>query len=283
MSNISEIRSHIQSVNQTSKIAGAQKMIAGAHIGKARRMLENAQPYHNRIRSTIAAILSDGEIESRYKDTGKESVKRGLLVITADKGLAGGYNQNVMNLIYEKLSSDSVKAVFAVGHVGFNKLEHSSGILDKNFFYTVENPALCTARQIAQRVIRLFDTGEIDALDLIYTQYNSAIHMVPTSLRLLPLSSDALGEAKKHFYEFSPTPVCVLETLIPAYIEGYIFGSLVNAWMSELNSRVTAMDSAIRNGNEMLDGLALEYNRARQDSITQEITEIVASAASMKK
>jgi len=282
MNNISDIRDHMRSVTQTVKISSAQKMIAAAHIGKARKALERAQPYHDRISGTISEALSGSGVQSRYISRSNETSRRGLLVVTADKGLAGGYNQNVMNLIGSELGKDNVSAVLAVGHVGFNKLEHNCPLLDTNFFYQVDNPTVETAGKIADAVIDRFKNDRVDSFDVIYTYYKSAIHMNPTIERLFPISSDLFDNHKPMFLEFYPSADQVLEALIPTYLRGFIYGCLVNAWMSELNSRVTAMDNAIRNGNDMLSHLSLDYNRARQSSITQEITEIVASASSMK-
>jgi len=282
MNNMSEIRDHTRSVTQTVKISGAQKMIATAHIGRVKEELDNAQPYHNKIKSSIASVLGDSNFQSDFIKQRSEPKCRGLLILSADKGLAGGYNQNVMYLADSELLHGDVAAVLAVGHVGFNKLERTCKCLDKNFFHQVESPTLDTAGEIADKIIGLFKDGTVDSFDVIYTYYKSAIHMIPTIERLIPISSKDFADLNPRQLEFSPSSDKVFEALIPIYLKGFLFGCLVNAWMSELSSRVTAMDSAIRNGNDMLSRLSLEYNRARQGSITQEITEIVSSASSMK-
>jgi len=295
MSSKGNLRDHMKSIKQTVKISSAQKLIAGAHIAKARKMLERSQPYHDRIRLAIASVLKDCESKSKYLDTGNETKKCGLLVISADRGLAGGYNQNVIKLAAKAMADKTVVKVLTVGHIGYNKFEHINVAaaepvvpLDESFISAVENPTLFTSREIAERLMELFENDEVDCFDIIYTRFQSAVRMVPSTERLFPLSPEMLeddGASKEpsiHFSEYEPSPDAVLETLIPQYLRGYIFSCLTQAWMCELNSRVTAMESAIKNGNEMLRKLSLKYNRARQGSITQELTEIVAGAASME-
>ena len=281
MNNIGAIRSHMKSIRQTVKISTAQKLIAGARIVKARRMLENSRPYHNRIQHSIAAVLGDCDEKSKYLDLGQEIHKRGLLVISADRGLAGGYNQHIIKLAAQTMAEKPVLKLLAVGHIGYEKLLHIGAPVDNDFFYKVENPSMYIAREIASRMTDLFENGEVDCFDVIYTHYLSAVRMVPMRERLFPLSPEMLGDPVIHFSEYESPPDEVLELLIPKYLKGFLFGCLIQAWMCELNSRVQAMDSAVKNGNKMFDKLSLQYNRARQGAITQEITEIVAGAAAM--
>ena len=283
MSNAAVIRNRMKSIRQTVQLAGAQKLIAGAQLVKARRMFGQTQAFHDRIQHTIAAILGDCEIKSKYLDTGAEPEKLGLLVISADRGLAGGYNHNVTKLVESTIAKNPVVKVLATGRACYRKLSHMDVPLDHDFLYTVEKPTIHTAREIAERIVEMFESGEVDSFDVIYTHFRSSLHMEPTLERLFPLSPEILGDPPVHFSEYDPSPDAVLEILIPKYLKGFLFGSLVQAWLCELNSRVNAMDSAIKNGNEMLGKLSLTYNRIRQGAITQEITEIVAAATSMEE
>jgi len=233
--------------------------------------------------------LKDCESKSKYLDTGKEIKKRGLLVISADRGLAGGYNHNVIRQTMQSMADRKVVKVLTVGRTGYRKFEHINAVtaqhivpLDENFICAVENPTLDKSGEIAERLMNLFENDEVDSFDIIYTQFHSAVRMTPSIERLFPLSPEMLGETPIHFSEYEPSPDAVLETLIPQYLRGYIFSCLTQAWMCELSSRVTAMESAIKNGNDMLRKLSLKYNRVRQGSITQELTEIVAGASSME-
>jgi len=283
MSNNSEIREHIKSIRQTVQISNAQKLIAGAHIGKARRMLERSQLFHDRIRITTASILGDCEAENRYLDIGQDITKRGLLVISADKGLTGGYNHNLMKLAAETMAEKPIARLLAIGHVGYGKFARMDVPLDSGFKYSAENPKLDSAKEIARRMISMFENNEVDCFDVIYTTFKNAAHLIPSMERLFPLSPEALGVPRVHYAEYSPSADTVLETLIPEYLKGYLFGCLVQAWICELTSRINAMDGAIKNGNEMLAKLSLQYNQLRQKAITQEISEIVAGAASMEE
>jgi F-type H+-transporting ATPase subunit gamma len=271
----------MKSIRQTVQLASAQKLIAGARIVRARRMMEQSRPYHDRIRQTIASILGDCEYRGVYLDSGKPVRKRGLLVLSADRGLAGGYNQNVMKLAQQALSEQPTQTLLVVGNVGYSKFLASGAPMDRDFVYAAENPTVYAAREMAERLMAMAERGEVDCLDVCYTQYLSAVRMTPVVERLFPLSPEAFGESVQRFAAYEPSPEAVLETLIPKYLKGFLYGCLVSAWMCELNARVTAMDSAIRNGGEMLQRLGLQYNRARQAAITQEITEIVAGAATI--
>ena len=283
MSNTSAIRDHMKSIRQTVQISNAQKLIAGARIVKARRVLERSQLYHNRIQRAVASILADCEAKNKYLDSGQEIKKRGLLVFSADRGLAGGYNQNIMKLAARTIAEKPIVKLLVVGHVGYGKFSRINVPLDKDFMYSVENPTVYTAREMAERMIGMFENDEVDCFDVLYTSLISAMHMTPSVERLFPLSPESLGTPRQHFGEYSPSADDVLEVMIPKYLKGFLFGCLVEAWMCELSARVSAMDSAIKNGNEMLAKLSLEYNRVRQSAITQEITEIVAGAAAMEE
>ena len=282
MNNTGEIRGHMSSVKQTVKITSAQKLIAGARVVKARKMLEQNQLFHDRIRRAVASILGDCETRSIYLDRGLEPQKRGLLVISADRGLAGGYNQNILKLAHRTIDDHPVEKLLVVGHAGYGKFAHIGAAFDGDFAYSVQNPTIYTAREMAERIMEMFENDEVDCFDVIYTHFHSSVSMVPSLERLFPLSPETLGDPTIHFSEYEPSPDAVLEILIPKYLKGFLFGCLVQAWICELNSRVSAMDSAIKNGNDMLSKLSLQYNRARQGAITREITEITAGAASME-
>ena len=283
MSNISGIRDHMRSIRQTVQISNAQKLIAGARVGKAQTMYERSKLYHDRIRLAVASVMDDCETKNDYFDYGQNIRKRGLLVISADRGLAGGYNQNLVKLAAKTMQEKPVAKLLAVGHAGYRKFERMDAPLVKDFRYAVENPTVYTAREMAERIIGMFENGEVDCFDVIYTTFVSSAHMVPSLERLFPLSPMILGAPRVHYAEYFPSADDVLEVLMPKYLKGYILGCLIQAWMCELSSRISAMDSAIKNGNDMLSKLSLQYNRARQGAITQEISEIVAGAASMEE
>jgi len=282
MNNTGDIRNHIKSIKQTVKISNVQKLIAGAQIVKAKRSLEQSQLFHDRIQRVVASILGECETKSKYLDRGLEIKKRGLLVVSADRGLAGGYNQNIIKLAAKTAAEKPIAKLLVVGHAGFRKYARTALPLDESFVYPVLSPTIHEAREMAERMAEMYENDEVDCFDIVYTNFRFAGHMVPSLERVFPLSPEAFGEPVIRYPEYEPSPDAVLDVLIPKYIKGFLFGCLVSAWMCELNSRVSAMESAIKNGNEMLGKLSLQYNRARQGAITQEITEIVAGALSMK-
>ena len=283
MSNTRAIRDHMKSIRQTVQITNAQKLIAGARIVKARKVLDRSRLYHSRVQRAVASILGDCATKNKYFDFGQKVKKRGLLVFSADRGLAGGYNHNVMKLTSKTIAEKPIVKLLVVGHLGYRKFSRMDVPLEKSFEYPVENPSVYTAREITERILKMLENDEVDCFDVIYTHLVSAAHLVPSLERLFPLSPESLGTPRAHFAEYSPSADEVLEVMLPKYLKGFLFGCLVEAWMCELSARVSAMEGAIKNGNEMLEKLSLEYNRIRQGAITQEISEIVAGAAAMEE
>lgn len=278
----------MKSIRQTVQISSAQKLVAASHIGKARRMLQETEPYHERIRQAIAEVLAVcPEVSSRYLDQGDAPAvrRRGALIISADRGLAGGYSSNLMKFTEQELSKKENDYLLVSGKIGRSYLERTGYKVDNFLEVSIDPPTLFAARELAELVMQLYEDGVIDCFDVIYTHYTSSVRLQPTLVRLFPLEPRVFGvpDRLRGDVSFEPSPDGVLKMLIPKYLKGFLYGSLVHAWTSELASRITAMDSAMRNGNEMLDALLLAYNRARQGSITQEITEIVAGAASLEE
>lgn len=280
------IQHRMKSIRQTVQITGAQKLVAASHVGKARRMLQETRPYHERIRRAISGLLEHApEAASSYLAYGNmPGQRRGLLILSASKSLAGGYNSNVLRLAEESMDKNPPKTVIVLGALGRKHLHAGGYPVDMEIDLPLEPPTLITARELAEKVTALFERGEVDCFDVIYTHYTSAVRLKPVEERLFPLSPDVFGEPEELYGDvtFEPDPEEVLTALMLKYLKGFLYGCLVHAWASELTSRISAMDSAIRNAEEMLDKLSLAYNRARQMAITQEITEIVAGASAMR-
>ncbi|MDR1203956.1 MAG: ATP synthase F1 subunit gamma [Peptococcaceae bacterium] len=282
--NTNAIRNRMKSVRQTLQITNAQKLIAASRIGKAKQMLAQSQPYHDHILETIAGVLlAAGNVSNAYLEHRIEPKKRGFLVLSADKGLAGGYNHNIIKLAEQVFGGCEIAKLLTIGHMARNQLTAAGYPVDETFDFSAENPTMFTAREISEWILRLFEQKQVDAFDVIYTKYYSAVRLTPVVERVLPIQPEALGEPLIWPYEmaFEPNANAVVSILIPKYLKGYIYGCLVHGWACELASRVAAMDSAIKNGGDMLERLSLQYNRARQAAITQEITEIVAGASSI--
>ena len=275
----------INSVRQTVQISSAQKLIATAQIGRARRLFSESKPYHDRIAGAVAEVLRQcPEVDSRFIEHGRTvGLRRGLLVLSANRGLAGGFDNNITHLAEQSLEENPAAYVIVLGHSCRSHLTRKGYPVEQEYDQPLEPPAMFTARELAEKMTGMFERGEVDTFDIIYTNYVSAVRMEPVEERLLPLSRSMFsdpGEEKESFH-FEPGPERVLASIILKYLKGYLYGCLTDTWICELTSRVTAMDNAVRNGNEILTHLSILYNRTRQAAITQEITEIVAGAAAL--
>ena len=272
----------MRSIRQTVQIAGAQKLISASRIGKARHMLAETAPYHERIRQRIAYVLRLApEVSSPFlEQPGAVYKKRGLLILSSNTGLAGGYNSNVIKTAQDFMAQHPISWLSVMGRVGRARF---AGQLSEDDF-SMGVPSMFGAREIAEHFTELFTKGTIDCFDIAYTHYHSAVRLTPAVERLFPLLPEVFGQpiSLLPVMEFEPTADSVLTSLSMSYLKGYLYGCLVHAYASEISSRIAAMDNAIRNGNDMLDRLSLLYNRARQAAITQEITEIVAGATAMR-
>ncbi|MGO5094818.1 ATP synthase F1 subunit gamma [Agathobaculum sp. LCP25S3_E8] len=289
MAGIKEIRTHINSVQQTLKITNAMYLISSSKLRKARQQLNNVEPYFLKITSTISDILHRSpEIEHIYFDKREDVAehKVGFIVITGDKGLAGAYNPNVLRLAEEHLAKVAHPTLFLIGQTGRSYFAARNIPIDGEFMYTAQDPTVSRARDIADTFIRLFRTRELDEVYVVYTEMVSPVRLEPKVRKLLPLDIDAFqweprqGEdgPYRQTVTYVPSADRVLSQVVPAYVKGTLFGTLVESFCSEQNARMTAMDTSTDNARDMLKTLSLRYNRARQAAITQEITEIVGGA-----
>lgn len=288
MESIKEIRTHIDSVQQTLKITNAMYLISSSKLRKARRQLNDVQPYFEKVTRTISDILHRTEgVEHIYFDTrpGRPH-KVGYIVITGDKGLAGAYNHNVLRLVDERLQHESDPTLFLIGQAGRNYFHHRGVAVDGEFMYTAQDPTVYRAREIGETFIELFRKGHLDEVYVVYTEMVSPMAMEPKIIKLLPLDREAFpwtprrsaDGSERHVVTYVPSPNHVLNHIVPSYLKGLLFGALVESFCSEQNARMTAMDTATDNARTLLKELSLQYNRARQSAITQEITEIVGGA-----
>jgi F-type H+-transporting ATPase subunit gamma len=292
MASMREIKSRIKSIKETRQITKAMKLISAAKLKKAKQQLEQTMPYFNKVKSTIADILMhSGGIENEFFNlrNEKHGRKKGYIVITGDKGLAGGYNHNIIKLAESLIKENPDSRLFVAGHMGRGYFFRKGYNVDEEFDYSVQNPTVYRAREIADRVLDLFEKGELDEVFLVYTNMISSIKLEPTYLKLLPLSIDALKEDVKgaeiridQRMSYEPSPKDVFDVLISKYVKGIVYGALVEAFTSEQSARMSAMDNATSNADEMLQRLNLYYNRARQAAITQEISESVGGAAALQ-
>lgn len=297
MANIREIKDRKKSINDTKKITNAMYLISSSKLKKAKKALSDTEPYFYTLQSTIARILknTDSEHTKRlYFEEGltkpEEERKKGYIVVTADKGLAGAYNHNVIKIAQEQLDKNPDHKLYVIGQVGLHYFENRSAGIDRNFKYTIQNPTLNRARNIAETILDIYERDELDEVYIIYTKMLNSMASEAEMLKLLPLkkgdfsAAELLGEEERdNEFVFIPSPDSVFETIVPNWIAGLIYGALVEAYCSEQNSRMMAMQSSTDNANEMLRELNIIYNRVRQAAITQQITEVIGGAKAQKK
>ena len=295
MAGITEIRGRMRSIQQTLKITNAMYLISSAKVKKARKQLQEVEPYFDRLAKTILDIfrhspqLQHRYIEGHHKP--KEERKTGFVVITGDKGLAGAYNHNVLKLAESYLARKQDSTLFLIGQMGRHYFEKKNIPIDAEFMYTVQDPTLDRAQDICDTLVDLYERGALDEIYLVFTHSYSAMRMEPEIIKLLPLdramlsARRGLSEADQYrdVVRYEPSPEAVLDVLVPGVIRGYIFAALVESFCSEQSSRMSAMDSASESARDMLKTLSLEFNRARQGAITQEITEIAGGAAALNQ
>lgn len=293
MATIKEIKTRIGSVKDTQKITNAMYLIASTKLRKAKSELDHSRPYFNALQVEIKRIFRiSEEVESKYfyPITGEHDLpgSYGYLVITADKGMAGAYNQNVIKEAVRLMQEHEDPKLFVVGEYGRHYFTSHHIPIEKSFLYTAQNPKIHRAREIAGLLLDLFDKGKLSKIFVIYTDMQSAVDSQARSVRLLPfhraqfIIPDSNEKAVTTPFEFVPSLTQVLDNVVPSYATGFIYSALIDSFCSEQNARMNAMDSANRNAQKLLDELAAQYNHIRQSAITQEITENSSGAKSMK-
>lgn len=278
-----DIKRRIRGINNTKQITKAMELVSTAKMRKARIRLDKSRPYYNTVLNSISNILSDKRIKHPLLTT--REVKKSLyIVVTADRGLAGGYNANINRLVESQVSKvkDSISLI-VVGLKGRDYFKSRGYNVVGEFLGITENPEFFNAKQIGELALSLYLKGEVDEINIAYTKFISTLSYEPGVLKLLPFSPIENEENKPiKVLEFEPSPEEALDYLIPKYMESIIFGALIEASSSEQAARRAAMESATENAEEMIDDLNMSYNRARQAAITMELTEIVAGAEALK-
>ena len=292
MSSTKEIKTHMESVQETKKITNAMYLIASTKLRRARTELNATRPYFDALKAEIKRIFRTAtDTDSRYFYPADVSTHLdgtfGCLVITADKGLAGAYNQNVIKETEKMLEEHPDTKLFVVGEYGRHYFEQHHIPVEKSFLYTAQSPTMERAREISTQLLERYDAGELKKIFIIYTDMESSLSSRAISTRLLPFHRTYFATSEKEEavdapFEFVPSVEAVLNHMIQSYISGFLYSALIDSFCSEQNARMTAMDSANRNAEKLLDELSLQYNRVRQAAITQEITEISAGAKAQR-
>jgi F-type H+-transporting ATPase subunit gamma len=287
METMRDIRNRMKSVRQTLQVTGALKLISTSKLRKARRRLEDTMPYFDGISEAMRDIIGHSEEHGAKWFDRRESKKDrrvATLVITADMGKAGGYNHQIIRYVEEHCPEGSF--LLPVGTVGKRYFMEKNFVLVEDFTFATKEPSVYEAKEIAAFAASEFFQGKIDEFRIVYTRMHSIVKLEPTMQVLLPLDVADIakdgGGMESAAYRYLPSEAGLFDYLVPLYLKGVVYGALVSAFASEQAARMTAMDAATKNANEMLGRLNLRYNRARQASITSEITEIVAGASALE-
>ncbi|WP_322906477.1 ATP synthase F1 subunit gamma [Paenibacillus campi] len=278
-----EIKRQIKSVQNTKQITKAMEMVAASKLRKAQEKAESARPYSEKLREVVTSIAS-GTKGIKHPMLDQRPVKRvAYLVVTSDRGLAGGYNANILrhvsNEIRQQQNAGHEYELFVIGRKGRDYFRRRGMSVTDTVTELTDFPTYADIKSLAQGAIQGYEEGRYDELYVCYNRFVNALTQTPTSVLLLPMDTSSMEKSTlAASYEYEPSAEEVLAELLPKYAQTLIYEALLEGKASEQGARMTAMGSATKNASQMINDLTLVYNRARQAAITQEISEIVAGA-----
>ena len=289
MATMRDIKRRKASIESTEQITKAMKLVATVKLQKSRAKAENSRLYFNMMYKTIQEMLKKSEgIDHEFLRVGS-SAKKAIVVITSNRGLAGGYNANIVRLVTGSGIPAEDARIIAVGRKGRDALSRKGYEIASDHSDVINEPLFSDAMEITRELLAMFEKDEIGEIYLAYTSFKNTVSQVPKLMKLLPVDLEAVEteEASEEseglkadllLMDYEPNATEVLDAIIPKYMSSLIYGAFLEAVASENGARMTAMDSATNNAEDMIAKLSLQYNRARQGSITQELTEIIAGA-----
>jgi len=292
MPSLDDLKKRIKSVKSTQKITKAMKMVAAAKLRRAQESAEKGRPFSEKMNNIILNLsnsVSDKDNASKFLvGTGKNDVHL-CVVITADRGLCGGFNTNICrkakNYFEKILKEGKTLKIFTVGSKGYDQLKrvYGSYIIEKVNFKGYKKITYKEAEQIGEKIIKLFNKSQFDMCKIFYNKFKNVITQIPQEQQIIPIENQKNKEEKTsdNFYEFEPEENEILDDLLPRNISTQIFKAFLENAASEQGSRMTAMDSATRNAGDLVDKLTITYNRSRQAAITKELIEIISGAESL--
>jgi F-type H+-transporting ATPase subunit gamma len=284
MASLKIIRKRITSVRSTQQITKAMKMVAAAKLRRAQEAVVQSRAYAAKLSEVVASLASEASLrEHRLVRARTPESRVLLLVFTADRGLCGGFNANLIRQSEAFLAREgATPSLVIVGRKGFDYYKKRPVEIREQYVGIASRAPINVARQLVERAVELFVADEVDAVYMLYSQFRSALSQVPTIERVLPIEAPAAATDAGREYLFEPSREAVIEDLLPRYVEVKILQALLESIASEHGARMTAMDSATRNASDMIERLTLEMNRARQATITKELMEIVGGAEALK-
>ncbi len=292
MASMRDIKRRKESVQSTGQITKAMKLVSSVKLQKAKVGAEVSKPYFDTMYNTVAGMIAkSGQMSHPYLQK-SQSEKKAVILISSNRGLAGGYNANVVKLVTkdERFSKENT-IIYAVGTKGRDSVDRLGYEIAGDYSEAMNEPVYSDATGIGKEVLSKFAQGEIGEIYLAYTIFRNTIVQIPTMTKLLPIDAEDIASESEDVSEdpvdritlmnYEPEPEEALDAIVPKYINSLIYGGLVESHASENGARMQAMDSATNNAEEMISDLSLKYNRARQASITQELTEIIAGASAI--
>jgi len=290
MPSLKDLKNRIKSVKSTQKITKAMKMVAAAKLRRAKERAEAARPYSERMAAILTAVAASQSAQSSSDrlliGTGKKDVHL-LVVMTSDRGLCGAFNSSITRATKKKIAElrkegKDVK-LFCVGKKGYELLKHDYGRLIVGRISEIGRKQISynDGEHIAREILKLYETGEFDVVQIVFNHFKSAISQIVTFQQIIPLPEIPGGAGEPANYEFEPEEESILADLLPRNITVQIYGALLENLASEQGARMTAMDNATRNAGEMIGKLTLKYNRTRQATITKELIEIISGAEAL--
>ncbi|MGX0147056.1 ATP synthase F1 subunit gamma [Staphylococcus hominis] len=288
MASLKEIDSRIKSTKKMKQITKAMNMVSSSKLRRAEKNTKQFEPYMEKMQDAITAIAGASKNSNHPMLRPRHIQRSGYLVITSDKGLAGAYSSNVLkrlvNDIKEKHTNSDEYSIIVLGQSGVDFLKNRGYEVESSLVDVPDQPSFKSIQAIAKHAIDLFSEEHIDELKIYYSHYVSVLENKPSVKQVLPLSQEdsSQGQGQMSSYEFEPDKDSILRVILPQYVESLIYGTILDAKASEHAARMTAMKKASDNATELIDDLSLQYNRARQAEITQQITEIVGGSAALE-
>ena len=290
MANLKDIRDRIKSVKSIQKVTKAMKMVAAAKLRRAQESAEKGRPFSEKMNNVIlnlSSSISDKDSASKFLvGTGKDTTHL-CVVITADRGLCGGFNTNICrkakNYFEKILKEGKLLKIFTVGSKGHDQLKRLYGkyIIEKINFKGLKKITYKEAENTGKIIIKLFNESQFDVCKIFYNRFKNVITQIPQEQQIVPIEKQKEVKISDNFYEFEPEENEILEDLLPRNISTQIFKAFLENAASEQGSRMTAMDNATRNAEDLVDKLTINYNRTRQAAITKELIEIISGAENL--
>ena len=286
MASMREIKRRRTSIQSTQQITKAMKLVSTVKLQRARQRAENSKAYFTYMYKTITSMLAKaGNVDHPYVK-GSDSKNIGIVTVTSNRGLAGGYNANIVRMVMGSGFDKENVRLYTVGRKGSEGLERKGYQINADYSDVIEEPTFADAKEIGERLLADFANGEIGEIYVAYTEFKNTVSQVPKLMKLLPVDAEGMQANAEEMSEldkltpmnFEPEEEEAIALLIPKYMTSILYGAFVEAVASENGARMQAMDSATNNAEEIISDLELKYNRARQGAITQELTEIIAGA-----